>query len=236
MSQRSDGRRPDELRPVRFTLDYIEYPEGSVLIEMGRTMVLCNVSVEERVPRWLRGSGEGWLSAQYAMLPAATRSRTRRDAARGGRAQEIRRLIGRSLRAGIDLERLGERQLILDCDVLQADGGTRTASITGGYVALALAVRRLSRAGNVPEDVLRFPIAAVSAGVVDGQVWLDLNYEEDSRAEVDLNVAMSGDGRFVEIQGTAEGDPFSGDALDQLLSYTREGIERLLAAQREALS
>jgi len=235
-SSRPDGRRPDELRPVRFILDYVDYPEGSVLVEWGRTRVLCNLTLQEGVPRWLAGSGQGWLTAEYALLPRSTHTRTpRENGLTGGRTQEIRRFIGRSLRAGLDLARLGERTLILDCDVLQADGGTRTAAVTGGYVALALALRRLAARGVVPPDLVRTPIAAVSVGVVQGEVRLDLCYEEDSQAEVDLNVVMTGDGRFVEVQGTAEGAPFSRNRLLQMLDLARRGIAALIAAQEEAL-
>ncbi|MBO9371677.1 MAG: ribonuclease PH [Chloroflexi bacterium] len=235
-SSRPDGRRPDELRPVRFILDYVDYPEGSVLVEWGRTRVLCNLTLQEGVPRWLAGSGQGWLTAEYALLPRSTHTRTpRENGLTGGRTQEIRRFIGRSLRAGLDLARLGERTLILDCDVLQADGGTRTAAVTGGYVALALALRRLAARGVVPPDLIRTPIAAVSVGVVQGEVRLDLCYEEDSQAEVDLNVVMTGDGRFVEVQGTAEGAPFSRNRLLQMLDLARRGIAALTAAQEEAL-
>jgi len=235
-SSRPDGRRPDELRPVRFILDYVDYPEGSVLVEWGRTRVLCNLTLQEGVPRWLAGSGQGWLTAEYALLPRSTHTRTpRENGLTGGRTQEIRRFIGRSLRAGLDLARLGERTLILDCDVLQADGGTRTAAVTGGYVALALALRRLAARGVVPPDLIRTPIAAVSVGVVQGEVRLDLCYEEDSQAEVDLNVVMTGDGRFVEVQGTAEGAPFSRNRLVQMLDLARRGIAALIAAQEEAL-
>ncbi len=235
-SLRPDGRRPDELRPVRFLLDYVEHAEGSVLVEMGRTRVLCNLTLQEGVPAWLAGSGRGWLTAEYALLPRSTHTRTPREAARGGRAQEIRRFIGRSLRMAVDLERLGERTLILDCDVIQADGGTRTAAVTGGFVALALALRRLANAGDLPPDLIRFPVAAVSVGVVHGEVRLDLCYEEDYEAEVDLNVVMTGEGEIVEVQGTAERAPFSRPVLDEMLTLAQRGIERLLALQREALS
>jgi len=203
---------------------------------MGRTRVLCNLTLQEGVPAWLAGSGQGWLTAEYALLPRSTHTRTPREAARSGRAQEIRRFIGRSLRAALDLQRLGERTLILDCDVLQADGGTRTAAVTGGYVALALALGRFTRKGILPPDLIRFPVAAVSVGIVHGQVRLDLCYEEDSEAEVDLNVVMTGEGDFIEIQGTAEGTPFSRSALDAMLSLAQQGIATLIAAQREALS
>lgn len=234
--QRPDGRERNELRPVRFKLDYVEYPEGSVLIEMGRTRVLCNLTIQNRVPSWRIGSGKGWLTAEYALLPRSTHTRTRRET-RGlrGRTQEIRRLIGRSLRAAVDLSQLGERTLILDCDVIQADGGTRTAAITGGYLALALAVRRLSPQGILKPKLLRRPVAAVSVGVVQDQILLDLCYEEDKKAEVDLNLAMTDDGRFVEVQGTAEGAPFSRSALDRMLTLAEQGITTLLSLQREAL-
>lgn len=236
LSSRPDGRRPDELRPVRFLLDYVDYPEGSVLVEWGRTRVLCNLTLQEGVPRWLAGSGQGWLTAEYALLPRSTHTRTpRENGLTGGRTQEVRRFIGRSLRAGLDLARLGERTLILDCDVLQADGGTRTAAVTGGYVALALALRRLAAQGVVSPDLIRTPVAAVSVGVVQGEVRLDLCYEEDRQAEVDLNVVMTGDGRFLEIQGTAEKSPFSRYRLDRMLDLARRGIDVLIAAQEEAL-
>jgi ribonuclease PH len=208
---RPDGRQPDELRPIKFTLDYVDYPEGSVLIELGSTRVLCNASVEETVPAWMAGKGTGWLTAEYALLPRSTHTRTPRETqGLRGRTQEIRRLIGRSLRAGVDLSLLGERTLVIDCDVLQADGGTRTAAVTGGYVAAALALRRLAERGAVPEEVLASPVAAVSVGVVAGQVRLDLCYTEDRDAEVDLNVVMTAEGRLIEVQGTAEGCLFPG--------------------------
>ena len=233
---RIDGRRPDELRPVNFTLDYITYPEGSVLIEMGQTRVLCNVTIEEQVPHWLEGRGTGWLTAQYALLPRSTHTRTRREThGLGGRTQEIRRLIGRSLRAAVDLDLLGERRLIVDCDVLQADGGTRTASITGGYVAVALALNRLSEEGQVPSEVLKPPVAAISVGIVGGEARLDLCYAEDHEADVDLNVAMTADGRLIEVQGTAEGEPFPRQSLDHMLDLAAQGIADLVHQQRKAL-
>ncbi len=234
---RPDGRAADELRPVRFTLDYVRYPEGSVLVEMGETKVLCNVTVEERVPSWRAGSGAGWLTAEYALLPRSTHQRTPREVGGlRGRTQEIRRFIGRSLRAAVDLERLGERMLIVDCDVLQADGGTRTAAVTGGYVAVALALRRLAWAGVLPPDLLRPPVAAVSVGVVNGQPCLDLCYAEDAVAQVDLNVVMDVEGRFIEVQGTAERSPFSREVLDRLLHLAARGVEELIRRQQEALS
>ncbi|MCX7683064.1 MAG: ribonuclease PH [Anaerolineae bacterium] len=237
MNTRPDGRRFDEVRPVKFTLDYVEYPEGSVLIEQGRTRVLCNVSVEETVPAWLIGRGKGWLTAEYALLPRSTHTRTLREE-RGlqGRTQEIRRIIGRSLRAAVDLEKLGERTLIVDCDVIQADGGTRTAAITGGYVAIALAIRRLSERGVVPAEALKPPVAAISVGVVEGNLLLDLCYAEDAVAEVDLNVAMTEDGKLVEVQGTAEGKAFSRETFDRMLNLAACGIAHLVGRQRETLA
>ncbi|MBC8446842.1 MAG: ribonuclease PH, partial [Chloroflexi bacterium] len=214
---RKDERAADELRPVQLTLDYVQYAEGSVLIAMGGTRVLCNVSVEDRLPRWLlnqSGGKQGWLTAEYALLPRSTHTRTPRETqGLRGRTQEIRRFIGRSLRAAVNLELLGERQLMVDCDVLQADGGTRTAAVTGGYVAVALALRRLIVQGAVPAGVLRTPVAAVSVGVVDGLPLLDLDYGEDSRAAVDGNVVMTAAGELVEAQFTAEGRPFDRAAL-----------------------
>jgi ribonuclease PH len=224
------------MRPVRMTPGFVEVAEGSVLIEMGGTRVLCNATVEDSVPSWRLGSGAGWVTAEYAMLPRATQQRTRRETrGLGGRTQEIRRLIGRSLRAVVDLDRLGERTVILDCDVIQADGGTRTASITGGYVALALAVQRLVAAGEVPQDVLRGGLAAISLGLVDGRLLLDLCYEEDSAAEVDFNIVMTGDGRLIEVQGTAEGTPFDRAALDAMLDLAERGIGQLLSLQEQVI-
>ncbi len=233
---RPDGRAADELRKTRFTLDYVVYPEGSVLIEMGATRVLCNVTVSEQLPVWRQGSGAGWLTAEYALLPRSTHKRTPRET-RGlrGRSQEIRRLIGRALRASVDLEQLGSRQLIVDCDVLQADGGTRCAAVTGGYVAVALALRRLSEQGVVPEEVLLQPATAVSVGIVGGEAWLDLCYAEDSRAEVDLNVVADADGRIIELQGTAEGQPFQRSTLDKMLDLAGAGISELQLLQKAAL-
>ena len=233
---RSDGRRVDQIRPVRFTLDFVDYPEGSVLVEMGHTRVLCNVSIEESVPPWMAGRGAGWLTAEYAMLPRSTHTRTPRETqGLGGRTQEIRRLIGRSLRAAVDLDLVGERTILVDCDVLQADGGTRTASITGGYVAVALALRRLVAEGLVPKSVLGAPLAAISVGVIDGRSMVDLCYAEDHVADVDLNVVMLSDGRLIEVQGTAEGEAFSREALDQLLDLAVGGIKSLIQHQIEAL-
>jgi ribonuclease PH len=234
---RAGGRRSDQLRPVEMTTGYTRYAEGSVLIRQGNTVVLCNASVDEKLPPWMqKQEGErGWVTAEYAMLPRSTHTRSQRETVPQSRTQEIRRLVGRSLRSAVDLERLGRRQIILDCDVLQADGGTRTASITGAYVALALAVRKLAAAGVVQPAVLRGPIAAVSVGVVRGEPLLDLCYEEDSAAEVDMNVVMNAEGRFIEAQGTAERNPFDRAMLNRLLDLASVGIGELLAAQREAL-
>ncbi len=235
---REDGRAPDQLRPVQFTPDFVSYPEGSVLISMGDTRVLCNVTVEQGVPRWLQEAGRagGWVTAEYALLPRSTQRRTPRETGGlRGRTQEIRRLIGRSLRSAVDLEILGARTCAVDCDVIQADGGTRTAAVTGGYVALAMALKRLIHQGELPPEVLREPVAAVSAGVVDGCSLLDLNYGEDSAAEVDLNVVMNGAGDFIEVQGTAEGAPFPPATLQRLLELSGKGIAELLRAQRKAL-
>jgi ribonuclease PH len=233
---RPDGRANDELRRARFTLDYIVYPEGSVLVEMGETRVLCNVTVGDRLPFWRQNSGAGWLTAEYALLPRSTHARTPRETnGLRGRTQEIRRLVGRALRAAVDLEKLGALQLIVDCDVLQADGGTRTAAVTGGYVAVALALRRLAQQGVVPVDVLLQPVAAVSVGVVGGEPRLDLCYVEDSQADVDLNVVANAAGEFIELQGTAEGRPFDRAALDSLLDLALDGIGQLTTLQRAAL-
>jgi len=236
--ERAGGRRPDELRPVRITTDFMPYAEGSALIEMGHTKVICTATLDDRVPPFRRNTGQGWLTAEYAMLPRATQQRTQRETGRGGpsgRTHEIQRLIGRSLRAVTNLSRLGERTITLDCDVLQADGGTRTASITGAYVALALACRRLVRDGRVARSPLTGEVAAVSVGLVGPTPLLDLNYEEDSRAEVDMNVVCTGDGRFIELQGTAEGQPFSREEMDALLALAQGGLQTLFAAQRAAL-
>ena len=233
---RIDGRSPADLRPVRIEPGALAYAEGSALIETGDTRVLCAVSVEDGVPRFLRGAGQGWLTAEYAMLPRSTLTRSPRSASSGGRAREIQRLIGRSLRAVVDLRALGERTLTVDCDVLQADGGTRTAAITGAYVALRQALDGMSTRGQLSGQPLRSAIAATSVGVVDGEVMLDLCYEEDHRAEVDVNIVMTAAGDFVEVQGTAEGAPFSRATLDAMLALGWRGIARLLAAQRDALS
>jgi ribonuclease PH len=229
---RPDGRRNDQLRPVRITPHFFRHAEGSVLIEMGDTRVACAVSVEEKVPPWLAGKGRGWVTAEYAMLPRATHSRTARESVRGhicGRTHEIQRLIGRALRPAVDLHALGERMLTVDCDVLQADGGTRTASVTGAYLALKLAVAKLLRDRIVTTSPLRVAVAAVSVGIVNGEPRLDLNYDEDSKAEVDFNVVMTSAGDFVEVQGTAEGKPFSRQAMDGLLQLADGGIRELFA-------
>lgn len=235
---RADGRRVDELRPLDFEVDFTEQPLGSVLCTMGRTRVLCTVCEEPDVPRWMRGGGEGWLTAEYSMLPGATHTRSEREASRGklsGRTMEIQRLIGRSLRAVVDRKGLGERTLYVDCDVLQADGGTRTASISGAFVALALALGRLERRGVLPGSVLRDQLAAVSVGIVDGVGLLDLPYAEDSRAEVDMNVVGMGSGRMIEVQGTGEGGSFDRAQLDQLLDLAWTGIHGIVERQREAI-
>ena len=228
---RPDGRLSDQLRPVSFTPGYTDYAEGSVLVTMSGTRVLCNASVEDKVPPWLVGKGQGWLTAEYSLLPRSTHTRTPRETTPSGRTQEIRRLIGRSLRVCVDLTQLGERTLTLDCDVLQADGGTRTAAVTGGYVAAALALRKLIAAGIIPADTLVTSIAAVSVGIVKGEPRLDLCYAEDSQADVDCNVVMTAQGRFVEIQGTAEREPFDRASFDALLALAERGIRELLAAQ-----
>ncbi|MFO8036192.1 MAG: ribonuclease PH [Anaerolineales bacterium] len=236
--ERKDGRRDDQLRPVTIETDFIEYPEGSVLIATGKTKVLCNVTVEDGVPEWMdrNAARGGWVTAEYAMLPRSTQTRTSRERGGfGGRAQEIRRLIGRSLRAALDLEKLGPRTCIVDCDVLQADGGTRTASITGGYVALALALRPYIEAGHIPAEVIGSQVAATSVGVIRGEPLLDLCYQEDARADVDVNVVMNAELHFIEIQGTAEGEPFSGDLLDEMLRLAALGAEQLFDIQRSVL-
>jgi ribonuclease PH len=235
---RTDGRRPDELREVRITPGFMPYAEGSALIEMGRTRVICTATLEDRVPPFRRNTGQGWLTAEYSMLPRATQQRTQRETGRGGpsgRTHEIQRLIGRSLRAVTNLARMGERTITLDCDVLQADGGTRTASITGAYVALVLACRRFVSENRLSALPVTGEVAAVSVGIVEGMPLLDLKYDEDSRAEVDMNVVSTGDGRFIELQGTAEGQPFSRDEMERLLALAHVGVETLLAAQRAAL-
>ena len=236
---RPDARAADELRPVTYDLGFQEWAAGSVLISMGRTRVLCSASVSEDAPRWLKGTGKGWVTGEYSMLPASTNERSPREVNKGrpgGRTQEIQRLIGRSLRSITDLSKLGERTITLDCDVLQADAGTRTASITGGYIALTMAVRGLIDAGKIAGDILTDSVAAVSVGIVDGQPLLDLCYDEDAGAQVDFNVVMTGSGAFVEVQGTAEGEPFSRRDLDALLDLAAGGITDLTRIQHEALA
>jgi ribonuclease PH len=233
---RHDGRRPDQLRPVRITRDFLRHPEGSVLIEFGETKVICAASLEEKVPPFLKGQGQGWVTAEYAMLPRSTTTRTPRES-RGpsGRSQEIQRLVGRALRAVVERAKLGERTFWVDCDVIQADGGTRTAAITGAYVALADAFAKLVAAGSVPAVPLRDFVAAVSVGVVQGAPVLDLDYAEDSAAEVDMNIVMTGGGAFVEVQGTAEQVPFHRERLDELLTLAEGGIRRLISLQRRVV-
>ena len=232
-------RAPDQMRSIHFELDYVIYPAGSVLVSMGNTKVLCNASVQETLPRWLRNASDrhGWVTAEYAMLPGSTQSRTSRETTTPrGRTQEIKRLIARSLRGAVDLTLLGERQIIIDCDVLQADGGTRTASVNGGYVALALALHRLQARGVLKRNPLKQAVAAVSVGLIDGQPILDLDYKLDQQADVDLNVVMTEDGRYVEVQGTAEGEPFSGAELRAMLDLATDGISQLFRLQAEALA
>jgi len=238
-TKRADGRALDELRPVLFQRDFTVFAPGSVLVSMGRTKVLCTASVEDRVPPWMRGSGKGWVTAEYSMLPGSSAERASREAAKGkqsGRTQEIQRLIARSLRSVCDMVVLGEVQVMVDCDVLQADGGTRTASICGGYLALHDAFSRMVHAGQLSAHPLTDAVAAVSVGIVDGVPMLDLPYEEDSRAEVDMNVVMTGEGRFVEVQGTAEGMAFTRRELDDMLSLAEDGIAQLVTAQAEVLA
>ncbi|MFM8236173.1 MAG: ribonuclease PH [Actinomycetota bacterium] len=239
MTARASGRVPDELRPVVFTRDYTEMAKGSVLVEFGRTRVLCTASLEGRVPPWLKGSGRGWVTAEYSMLPGSSPERVDREAAKGkqsGRTQEIQRLIGRSLRAVTDLRAMPDVQITVDCDVLQADGGTRTASICGGWIALHDACSRLVADGTLSAHPVLQPCAAISVGVVDGVPVLDLEYSEDVRAETDMNVVMTGDGRFVEVQGTAEGLAFTRAELDALLGLAESGIAEIVAAQTEMIA
>ena len=235
---RIDGRRADQLRPISIEPDFNRYAEGSVLIAFGETRLICTASVEEKVPSFLEGQGKGWVTAEYGMLPRSTHTRSGRNT--GGRGQEIQRLIGRALRAAVDLRGLGPRQITVDCDVIQADGGTRTAAITGGWVALALAVRRLHAAGKLPnkatKDPIRMAVAAISAGIVEGEPRLDLPYVEDSAAEVDCNFVMTDTGRFVEIQGTAERDSFSAEDYASLVALAISGTKTLFGLQKEALS
>jgi len=239
MERRKDGRKFDELRPVSIAPGYVEFAEGSVLISVGRTSVLCNATIEEGLPRWMQqeGMAGGWITAEYAMLPRSTHRRTPRETSGlGGRTQEIRRVIGRSLRASIDLTRLESLTCTVDCDVIQADGGTRTAAITGGYVALAIALRKLVRQGRLSEVIFLSPVAAVSVGMVGGMPLLDLNYEEDRQAQVDINVVMNAAGEFVEVQGTAENAPFNRGELDELLVLAQKGIGELFRVQQSVLN
>ena len=231
---RPDGRKPDEMRPVRITPDYNRYAEGSVLVEFGETKLVCTASVENKVPPFLEHQNKGWVTAEYAMLPRSTHTRSTRNP--GGRGQEIQRLIGRALRAAVATKLLGERQIIVDCDVLQADGGTRTAAITGGWVALALAIRRLAAKEKLGKDPMRRAICAVSTGIVGGEARLDLAYAEDSSADVDFNFVLTDNGNFVEIQGTAEGEPFTPDDYQRLLGLARKGASELFVAQKQALA
>jgi len=236
---RSYGRSSTSIREVTLQRDYTEAPISSVLISMGKTKVLCTCSVQEEVPRWMKGRGKGWVTAEYSLLPGASRERVAREAVKGkqsGRTQEIQRLIARSLRAVVDMSLLGERQVVIDCDVLQADGGTRTASITGAYVALYDACTRLLQAKRLEKHPISTALAAISVGIVNGEILLDLDYEEDSGAEVDLNVVMTGDGRFVEVQGTAEGAPFARTELNRMLDVASKGVEDLINLQAEVLS
>jgi ribonuclease PH len=235
---RSDNRTPEQMRPVNLVPDFISTAEGSVLIEVGNTRVICTASVDEAVPSWMRNRGKGWITGEYGMLPRSTLTRTPREAARGhigGRTHEIQRLIGRSLRSVADLARLGERTIWIDCDVIQADGGTRTASITGAFVAMALAMRRLVEAGTLTAVPLRDHVAATSVGIVDGEIMLDLSYEEDSRAEVDMNFVMTGSRKFVEVQATAEQRPFDDEQLRRMMELARKGVESLVVKQQAVL-
>ena len=236
---RPSGREADELRPVSFTPDFTRHAEGSVLAEFGDTRVLCTASIEDRVPPWMRGQGSGWVTGEYGMLPRSTHTRMQREAARGrqsGRTQEISRLIGRSLRAVVDLEALGERTITLDCDVLQADGGTRTAAISGAWVALALAIQRIEKTARFRRRPLHGQVAAVSVGIYQGVPVLDLDYTEDSEAETDMNIVMNEAGRYVEVQGTAEGHAFTGEEFDAMLALARAGVDSIVALQAAALA
>ncbi|MGA3083824.1 MAG: ribonuclease PH [Thermodesulfobacteriota bacterium] len=236
---RMNGRKPDELRPVRIIRNFIKHAEGSVLIQLGETRVICTATLEDKVPPFLRNQGRGWITAEYAMLPRSTKTRSTRESTQGrvgGRTHEIQRLIGRSLRAVMDLSLIGERTFWIDCDVIQADGGTRTASITGAYVALVDAVECLRKEVSIPRHPIIDSVAAISIGVVDGQTFLDLNYEEDSKAEVDCNFVMTGRGRFIEIQGTAEGQPFSKESFEKMMVMAAQGIDKLTAIQHQVLN
>lgn len=236
---RPSGREASQMRELRFITDFTKYAEGSVLTSFGDTRVLCTASVEERVPGWMRNSGRGWITGEYGMLPRATHTRSGREAARGkqgGRTVEIQRLIGRSLRAVTNLEALGERSIMLDCDVIQADGGTRTAAISGAYVALAIAMRRLKKSGQLKKDPLHGQVAAISVGIYRGSPVLDLDYAEDSEAETDMNIVMNDAGRFIEVQGTAEGHAFTDDEFSAMIALARSGISDIIVAQNEAIA
>jgi ribonuclease PH len=236
---RSDGRKPKQLRLIKITPNYLKTADGSVLIEMGDTKVICTAKLEDRVPPFLRNSGKGWITAEYGMLPGSSQARIGRESSRGkvgGRTHEIQRLIGRSLRAITDLSNLGERTVWIDCDVIQADGGTRTASITGAYVSLCEAIRSWQKRGIIAQEPIKDSVAAVSIGIVDGKILLDLCYEEDSKADVDMNFVMTGSGKFVEIQGTAESAPFTKKQMDKMSEIAQQGIKELLKAQKQALT
>ena len=236
---RSDGRKPSQLRPLKITPSYIKTADGSVLIEMGDTRVICTAKLEERVPPFLRNSGKGWITAEYGMLPGSSQQRIGRESSRGkvgGRTHEIQRLIGRSLRSVADLKSLGERSVWIDCDVIQADGGTRTASITGAYIALMEAVRVWRERGILSADPLKDAVAAVSIGIVDGKILLDLCYEEDSKADVDMNFVMTGSGKFIEVQGTAESAPFTKKQMERMAEIAHQGIKELLQAQKKVIA
>jgi ribonuclease PH len=236
---RSDGRKPKQLRTIKISPNYLKTADGSVLIEMGDTKVICTAKLEERVPPFLRNSGKGWITAEYGMLPGSSQARIGRESSRGkvgGRTHEIQRLIGRSLRAITDLSNLGERTVWIDCDVIQADGGTRTASITGAYVSLCEAIRSWQKRGVMAQEPIKDSVAAVSIGIVDGKILLDLCYEEDSKADVDMNFVMTGSGKFVEIQGTAESAPFTKKQMDKMSEIAQQGVKELLKAQKQALA
>ena len=238
MFYRSDNRAPEQMRPVKITPNFISVAEGSALIEVGNTRVICTATIDEAVPAWMRNSGKGWITSEYGMLPRSTLTRTAREASKGkpsGRTQEIQRLIGRSLRAVVDLKALGERTIWIDCDVIQADGGTRTASITGAFVALGLALSRLVEAGTLKAIPIRDFVAATSVGIVDGEILLDLAYEEDSRAEVDMNFVMTSSGKMIEVQATAEQVPFDDAQLQRMMQLAKKGVQDLIAMQRELL-
>ena len=231
--KREDGRQPQQIRPVKITRNYLKYPEGSVLVEMGNTKVICTASVSEGVPHFKKGSGLGWVTAEYSMLPRSTSQRTGRESKTRGRTHEIQRLIGRSLQAVFDMAKLGERTIVVDCDVIQADGGTRTASITGGFVALKDAVHFLLKEKRIEENPISENVAAISVGIIDGIAMADLPYCEDVRAEVDMNVVMTDSDQFIEVQGTAEGMPFNQKQLDEMLSLAKRGIKQLITKQKE---